>query len=535
MWSEWVTRLMQDAALQKDHSSQPSPVSGRAQDWQNVLWREWRNCEDEEYAGHLFKLVADELSLDWRMTTLITLLGTLAGAVGGLLVGFVDMAWVTWSKSGQDATSWTVLLICTGAGSLVGGIIGVMAPMRLRAYHTWRVLFFRLRVGLAVGLISLLLGGPIAGLVGGLIAGWASVPIAKWRGFDPSHFDPLRIGLVLGLIAGLITELVYGGWAGVAIGVFVGFVSWPALAFIVAAHGPGGKIGALFDAWRREVSEGQQPIPLIEQFIQHRHRHWYFWWREQPVRVEVEKALWEARAAHGWARGVWTRPLHRLEERQQGPEAPDQLIDDLQNEDWVERFTARHTLIALGGKAVQPLQSLVEDQTDSLGRLAVTVLKEIGFETTTRWVGNASTSLCLQCLARCCAHRAHLPWQPDVTYYGCRICHQSQAFIHCPQGVVVVLDTAWTGMQEQQNGLLRVNWLTRRALFDFDRVEIILATDEDVERFAIQVGNDTDPYRKPRYQQMPCIVKPGCELSENTWRVLDSMFGQVGRTTAIKA
>ncbi|MEJ2556606.1 MAG: hypothetical protein P8186_10325, partial [Anaerolineae bacterium] len=66
-------------------------------------------------------------------------------------------------------------------------------------------------------------------------------------------------------------------------------------------------------------------------------------------------------------------------------------------------------------------------------------------------------------------------------------------------------------------------------------VEIILATDEDVERFAIQVGNDTDPYRKPRYRQMPCIVKPGCELSENTWRVLDSLFGQVGRTTAIKA
>jgi len=50
-----------------------------------------------------------------------------------------------------------------------------------------------------------------------------------------------------------------------------------------------------------------------------------------------------------------------------------------------------------------------------------------------------------------------------------------------------------------------------------------------VERFAVQVGNDTDPFRRPRYRQMRCVVKPECNLSENTLRILDSVFGQVVR------
>jgi hypothetical protein len=72
-----------------------------------------------------------------------------------------------------------------------------------------------------------------------------------------------------------------------------------------------------------------------------------------------------------------------------------------------------------------------------------------------------------------------------------------------------------------------VNWLTHRKLFDFDEVEIAQTTDEDVERFAVQVGNDTDPKRKPRYQKMRCVVSSECQLSENTMRILERMFGTV--------
>jgi len=58
-------------------------------------------------------------------------------------------------------------------------------------------------------------------------------------------------------------------------------------------------------------------------------------------------------------------------------------------------------------------------------------------------------------------------------------------------------------------------------------VNIIQATDEEVERFAVQVGNDIDPFRKPRYKEMPCLIDTDCDLSENTWRILQQMFGQV--------
>jgi hypothetical protein len=79
----------------------------------------------------------------------------------------------------------------------------------------------------------------------------------------------------------------------------------------------------------------------------------------------------------------------------------------------------------------------------------------------------------------------------------------------------------------KQDGLLLINWSVYRALFDFDRIKIIQATDEDVERFAVQVGNDTDPFRQPRYKKMDCAIGLRCQLSENTLRILQHTFGQV--------
>ena len=94
--------------------------------------------------------------------------------------------------------------------------------------------------------------------------------------------------------------------------------------------------------------------------------------------------------------------------------------------------------------------------------------------------------------------------------------------------VVAVLDVGWTvETQNQEENLLRVNWLQRQELFDFDWVEIIQATDEDVEDFAMQVGNDTDDWRTSRYRQMRCLISADCKLSENTMRILRDLFGEV--------
>jgi NADH-quinone oxidoreductase subunit J len=94
--------------------------------------------------------------------------------------------------------------------------------------------------------------------------------------------------------------------------------------------------------------------------------------------------------------------------------------------------------------------------------------------------------------------------------------------------VVAILDTGWADeSQRKRNDLLGVNWLQRQSLFDFDRVEIVQATDEDVERFARQVGNDTNDWRRSGYRQMSCLISPDCILSESTIRLLQNTFGEV--------
>jgi NADH-quinone oxidoreductase subunit J len=94
--------------------------------------------------------------------------------------------------------------------------------------------------------------------------------------------------------------------------------------------------------------------------------------------------------------------------------------------------------------------------------------------------------------------------------------------------IVAVLDANWPEeAQRPGKDLLRINWLRRQTLFDFDRVEIVQATDEDVEHFMTQVTHDTDNWRRSRYRQMPCLIAPDCRLSDNTLRVLRNMFAEV--------
>jgi len=181
-------------------------------------------------------------------------------------------------------------------------------------------------------------------------------------------------------------------------------------------------------------------------------------------------------------------------------------------------------IVALGGEAVAPLHSLTK-RNRRLRPLATQLLRDIADDTIPRLSNHAKNLICPRCLTCCRKHQIKLSWWQSITYYGCRTCHQSREFVE--GWVVARLDNTMTQELVQQNGVLRVNWLSRRALFDFDEVEIIQATDEEVERFAVQVGNDTDRLRKPRYQQMRCVVSADCGLSENSHRILRRMFGSV--------
>jgi hypothetical protein len=190
-------------------------------------------------------------------------------------------------------------------------------------------------------------------------------------------------------------------------------------------------------------------------------------------------------------------------------------------------LAAYPNIVALGGEAVPAVQAILSDDRHPFRAAASQLLAEIAQDTTQRLAGPAPRLRCERCLGRCVAHELQLSLLNSLTYYGCQSCHQSRQFFEFEGQVVAVLDSQMSAARSEQAGRLRVNWLARQGSFHFDAVEIIRATDEEVERFAVQAGNDTDPTRRPRYKEMPCLISPGCELTENTRRILQRTFGRV--------
>lgn len=247
----------------------------------------------------------------------------------------------------------------------------------------------------------------------------------------------------------------------------------------------------------------------------------------RPYAGEVEAALRQGCVEGRGARDVWERRLERLDQSLSKDIPVAKLIMNLQDHHWLERFVARHILLHRGGEVIEPLHQLALDESALVQPTALWLLQSIATDTTLRLAPEADNLLCPRCLVYCQAQPISLPRQPDLTFYGCRVCRQSQSFHPRPANLIVVLDKGMPVEQLEQDQCLRVNWLRRHSLFDFDEVEIVRASDEEVERFAVQIGNDTDPVRKPRYAQMRCDVSPECQLSQNTLRILESMFGQV--------
>jgi len=191
----------------------------------------------------------------------------------------------------------------------------------------------------------------------------------------------------------------------------------------------------------------------------------------------------------------------------------------------VPQAVAELTALAAEGdlRATEPLVTLL-DEVPAVRDAASRALESIAGI----WEGRAAELLCCSCLVRLECRRAAKP-RENTRWLVCRSCRRAGKVLKGIRQVVAVLDDRRTQEQPRHDGLLRVNWLKRRTLFDFDRVEIVAAPDEEVERFLIHVGNDTDAWRQKRYKRMPCRVAVDCSLSEHTLRILRRTFGEVVR------
>lgn len=180
---------------------------------------------------------------------------------------------------------------------------------------------------------------------------------------------------------------------------------------------------------------------------------------------------------------------------------------------------------AIGTSTIAPNTLRINNLNLFYRNLIATLIKDIGQITTKKFSNRASRTWCSRCLTRFSKHTYQSNWLTSIEYYGCRTCRQSRAYFDGQ--VVAILDNTEQEELTDHGRILHVNWLVNRLLFDFDEVHILNATDEEVERFAVQVGNDTDEVRQPGYAKMRCVVAPECELSLNTMRILERTFGQV--------
>ena len=256
---------------------------------------------------------------------------------------------------------------------------------------------------------------------------------------------------------------------------------------------------------------------------------WLKRWRinsqNRPHAHEVEAALRRGCEISQGAAFIWKRHLEQLEKEKRKYTPLSKLLRDMADHHWLERFFARQVLLHRGGEVVATLQAFTHDDDPEISQTALWLLQSIGIETTQRLAHQTATLLCPICLVHCHRHETTIPGDSSLTFYGCRACRQSYDFENHWQEIVAVLDTQMRVERIEQNITLRVNWFYRPDPFDFDRVEIIRATDEAVERFAVEIGNDTDPVRAPGYKTMPCMV--ACDLSNNTLRILERVFGEV--------
>jgi len=252
---------------------------------------------------------------------------------------------------------------------------------------------------------------------------------------------------------------------------------------------------------------------------------------ERPTATEVEVALRLGCRTDSTVKNMWQPWLQRLYRAKHKRIAPEEWVKKLQHTHWLQRFVARHVLVYRAGVSVEALHQVVKNSSGATEETALWLLQSIGTETTLRLAPEKEKLMCPRCLTRCDQNWIDLAWRRDISFYGCRSCYQSRKFIYSPAEVVVVLDDTLRMAHWQQGQSTYINWAGHPMPFDFDRVEIISASDEEIERFAVRIGNDLDEFRRPRYSQMACTVSATCRLSTNSSGVLNTIFGQVRQET----
>jgi hypothetical protein len=227
----------------------------------------------------------------------------------------------------------------------------------------------------------------------------------------------------------------------------------------------------------------------------------------------------------------------------------EKLLVQLESENWRNRTSACNELGRAGDtRAIASLVPRVDDEDGNVRRAACFALHRLlraritDRDSLAQYLdeaydqaqGTARETFCTMCLCRASEVKLRLTLLRTCRYFACPKCGRAAVVgggevLAGVKQVVAALDKAMHEPLVARNGTLTANWLACRSLFDFDSVEIVKAREIDVEKFCVQVRNDTHPDRKKRYKSMQCRVRNRLKLRENTLRNLSAAFGEVVR------
>lgn len=208
----------------------------------------------------------------------------------------------------------------------------------------------------------------------------------------------------------------------------------------------------------------------------------------------------------------------------------------LSHREWPVRKAACYGLGKLrNNAAVDDLVPVLHDNNSTVKETGARALREIYKHLKSQ----AKMLYCQECQARFekktavyeiefkNADGAKIQRSDSAPYWACRLCHKAARAMFGIRDVQAILDTSRNVTIETVPDGLQINFLALRTYFDFDNVYIIEASDDDVERFCIHLGNDVDDFRHGSYKTKQCQIASNVRLSNHTRRQLESIFKKV--------
>lgn len=520
-------------------------------EWLDILWREWRNTDDLEYADWLYGVLEDDPRKPRRRALLLGLGFTLASAAMGLPLGLQGLGLATGSWLWGCLQGASVLAAC-------GAFVTLWR--RVARLDTWDLLLRWLlpgRTHAGSGLVAAahrLLCSPTLwatlgrwhSRLGGVPRGRAS---ASAYALVALLLAPIPLLVLVLYVLAVLLEAprwaagrVLGGRGGPLVGELAGPLAGAAavlIALVAARQAPPGLALAGVDLAARLLAAVGLPTVAVYTVAEagggHRSddpthfRRLVPWWRRKPSPVEVVEALAAARAWRPDFEAALPECLVRVDEFLSSGRDPREVVRMLTARDPRDRFVASLVLANSGGEAAEALIRPIWAGDRGHAAFAYPLLRHICDQSVDEVHGRERDLLCPDCLVRPAKMRLRIPKAPDLYLYGCRRCRRSRGLLEWPGRIAAVLGRPDEPERADDGATMRVNWAARSeaGLFDFTEVEVGAASDEDIRRFVVQVANDTDEKRHKGYTTMACTIRPDARLEPTTLRQLEETFGEV--------